>query len=158
MAKESWIYIYKFFFFVIMARSPRFIVDKITNSIEEKDTNTNFETDIIPITLDEIKGVHKKDRWFFNWKKEYKENPSHSIYKLAIRGDNVIQGLISLEPIPDQLYIEMTLIENAPHNYGKNKRYLGVAGNMVAFACKLSFDLGYDGYVAFDAKTNLVDH
>jgi len=131
---------------------------RLRNSIEEKTTNASFETDIIPITPDEIKSVHRKDGWFFNWKKEYKENPNHSIYKLVIREDNVIQGLISLEPVPNQLYIEMHLIENAPHNYGKNKKYLGIAGNMVAFACKLSFDLEYDGYVAFDAKTRLVDH
>jgi hypothetical protein len=141
-----------------MARSPRFIIDKITNCIEEKITGNNIETDIISITPDDIKSVRKKDGWFFNWKKEYKENPSHSIYKLVIRGDTVIQGIISLEPIPDQLYIEMHLIENAPHNYGAKKKFLGVAGNMVAFACKLSFDLGYDGFVAFDAKTRLVDH
>ena len=49
-----------------------------------------------------------------------------------ITGDNLIQGLISLEAIPSQLYVEMHLIENAPHNYGEDKQYLGVAGNMVA--------------------------
>ena len=38
------------------------------------------------------------------------------------------------------------------------KRYLGVAANLVAFACKLSFDLGFDGFVAFTAKTQLIEH
>ena len=41
---------------------------------------------------------------------------------------------------------------------GKNKLYEGVPGNLVAFACKLSFQRGYDGYVAFDAKTQLIKH
>jgi len=36
--------------------------------------------------------------------------------------------------------------------------YTGVPGNLVAFACKLSFDKGYEGYLAFDAKTVLVRH
>ena len=36
--------------------------------------------------------------------------------------------------------------------------YLGVAGNLFAFACKLSFEKGYDGYVAFDSKSALIDH
>jgi hypothetical protein len=52
----------------------------------------------------------------------------------------------------------MYLIESAPFNYGKNKMYYGVAGNLVAFACKRSFELGFDGYVLFTAKTVLIDH
>jgi len=36
--------------------------------------------------------------------------------------------------------------------------YFGVAGNLFAFACKLSFEKGYDGYVAFDSKSALIDH
>ncbi|HVY76854.1 MAG TPA: hypothetical protein VG890_18630, partial [Puia sp.] len=67
-------------------------------------------------------------------------------------------GLISIEPIPDQLYVEMHLIENAPHNHAGRKQFAGVAANMVAFACKTSFDLGFDGFVAFTAKTRLINH
>jgi hypothetical protein len=33
-----------------------------------------------------------------------------------------------------------------------------VAGNLVAFACRLSFQRGFDGFVAFDAKTKLIVH
>lgn len=35
---------------------------------------------------------------------------------------------------------------------------LGVPGNLVAFACRLSFDKGYAGYVAFESKTKLIAH
>ena len=70
----------------------------------------------------------------------------------------MIQGLISIEPIQTQLFIQMHLIETAPHNFGNAKKYLGVAGNLVAFACKTSYDLGYEGFVAFTAKTHLVPH
>jgi hypothetical protein len=52
----------------------------------------------------------------------------------------------------------MHLIESAKFNKGKHKIYTGVPGNLVAFACKLSFEKGYDGYLAFDAKTVLVRH
>jgi hypothetical protein len=52
----------------------------------------------------------------------------------------------------------MNLLESAPFNIGKNKLYEGVAGNLVAFACKLSFQKGFDGYVAFTSKTNLIKH
>jgi hypothetical protein len=68
----------------------------------------------------------------------------------------VVQGLISLAVTPDNVY--MHFVENAPFNVGQNKVYAGVAGNLVAFACKLSFQNGTDGYVSFRAKTILIDH
>jgi hypothetical protein len=43
-------------------------------------------------------------------------------------------------------------------NIGKEKTYLGVPGNLVAFACKLSFQRGGDGYVSFLSKTKLIEH
>ena len=52
----------------------------------------------------------------------------------------------------------MHLIESAKFNKGKNNIYLGVSGNLVAYACKESFDRGYEGFVAFDAKTSLIEH
>lgn len=67
-----------------------------------------------------------------------------------------IQGLISLSDRNDHLY--MNLIESAKFNKGKSKIYAGVPGNLVAFACKLAFTKGYEGYVAFDAKTALIKH
>jgi len=35
---------------------------------------------------------------------------------------------------------------------------LGVPANLVAFACKRSFDQGYQGFVGFIAKSKLVEH
>ena len=52
----------------------------------------------------------------------------------------------------------MHLIESAPFNIGKEKTYLGVPGNLVAFACKLSFQRGGEGYVSFLSKTKLIEH
>jgi hypothetical protein len=52
----------------------------------------------------------------------------------------------------------MNLLENVPFNIGKTKLYEGVAGNLVAFACKISFQYGFDGFVAFTAKTKLIKH
>ncbi len=52
----------------------------------------------------------------------------------------------------------MHLIESAPFNRGKNKVYLGVAGNLVAFLCKESWDRNYEGVIAFISKTRLIEH
>ena len=70
--------------------------------------------------------------------------------------ETIIQGLISLSDNIDHIY--MHLIESSKFNKGKTKLYLGVPGNLVAFACKYSFDKGYDGYIAFDSKTKLNQH
>ena len=52
----------------------------------------------------------------------------------------------------------MHLVESAPFNKGKEKVYAGVPGNLVAYACKLSFQRGHEGNVAFISKTQLVEH
>jgi hypothetical protein len=52
----------------------------------------------------------------------------------------------------------MHLVESAPFNKGKTKLYAGIPGNLVAFACKLSFQRGHDGNIAFISKTQLIDH
>lgn len=69
---------------------------------------------------------------------------------------DIIQGLVSLEAKPG--YVYMHLIESAPFNIGKSKVYLGVPGNLVSFACKLSFQRGGEGYVSFLSKTRLIEH
>ena len=52
----------------------------------------------------------------------------------------------------------MHLVENAPFNRVENKVYSGVTGNLVAFACKLSFQRGHEGNIAFVSKTQLIEH
>jgi hypothetical protein len=52
----------------------------------------------------------------------------------------------------------MHLVESAPFNKGKTKMYAGVPGNLVAFACKLSFQRGHEGNLSFFSKTRLIQH
>jgi hypothetical protein len=52
----------------------------------------------------------------------------------------------------------MHLVESSPFNKGKTKVYSGVPGNLVAFACKTSFQRGYEGFVSFLSKTQLIEH
>jgi hypothetical protein len=133
-----------------------FIVDKLTNSIENVITGDSFATDISILSTNDLKSVTKTNNWVFNWKDEFKE-PAREVYKLTIvNNPDIIQGLISLEVKADHVY--MHLVESAPFNKGKTKVYSGVPGNLVAFACKLSFQRGHDGNVSFLSKTQLVDH
>ena len=133
-----------------------FEVDKLTNSIENVITGDSFPTDITIITAADLKNVTKKNGWQFDWKIEFKQ-PARDVYKLTIvNNQSIIQGLISLEVKYDHVY--MHLVENAPFNKGKTKIYAGVPGNLVAFACKLSFQRGNEGNVSFFSKTQLVQH
>jgi hypothetical protein len=52
----------------------------------------------------------------------------------------------------------MELVESAAFNLGKRKLYEGVPGNLVAFACKVSFQQGFDGFLSFTAKSKLINH
>ncbi len=126
-------------------------IDKLTNSIVNATTGDVFDTEVLPVTAKDLKKVSK---WQFKWAKE---QPYSEIYKLVIVGNHdVIQGLIAIRD--EKTYLYMALIESAPFNFGKPKMYEGVPGNLVAFACKTSFDKGYGGYVAFHAKSVLVEH
>ena len=73
-----------------------------------------------------------------------------------IDNPKIIQGLVSIEDRNDHIF--MHLIESAKFNNGKSKIYAGVPGNLVAFACKISFEKGYNGYVSFFAKSKLIEH
>ncbi len=133
-----------------------FVVDKLTNSIENVNSGDSFPTEVSLLTKVELKKITQTNGWRFNWAKEIKV-PERDIFKLTIvNNPNIIQGVVSLEVKPDHVFIH--LIESAPFNIGKNKTYYGVPGNLVAFACKLSFQRGGEGYVSFISKTQLIEH
>ena len=133
-----------------------FEVDKLTNSIENVITGDSFSTEISIVTVADLKNISKKNKWQFDWKFEYKQ-PQRDVYKLTIlNNQQIIQGLISIEIKDDHVY--MHLVESAPFNKGKAKVYAGVPGNLVAFACKLSFQRGHEGNVSFISKSQLIQH
>lgn len=133
-----------------------FVVDKLTNSIQNTISGDSFATEVLRFTKGDMKQVTKKNGWNFNWKIELADNVKE-VFKLTILNNpGIIQGLLSLTLEPDHVY--MHLLENAPFNIGQSKLYEGVAGNLVAHACKVSFQQGFDGFVGFTAKTKLIKH
>ncbi|MEX2428192.1 MAG: hypothetical protein WD577_08105 [Bacteroidales bacterium] len=131
-------------------------IDELTNSIKNVISGDSFLTEISRITKPDLKTITKKNGWQFDWKFELK-HPERDVYKLTIINNQlIIQGLISLEVKSDHVF--MHLVESAPFNKGKTKIYSGVPGNLVAFACKFSFQRGHEGNIAFISKTQLIDH
>ena len=133
-----------------------FEIDKLTNSIQNTISGDSFPTDVSRLTKADLKQVTKIIGWNFNWRDELNNN-AREAYKLTITNNpNIVQGLLSFTIKEDHLY--MNLIESAPFNLGRNKLYEGVPGNLVAFACKVSFQNGFDGFLSFTAKTKLIEH
>lgn len=130
-------------------------IDKLTRSIENAISGDSFKTEILELALDDLKRI-KKSEWLFDWKYEAKQ-ADKTVYKLVIeKNSRIVQGLISIQDRGDHIF--MALIESSKFNRGADKLYLGVPGNLVAFACKLSLDKGYAGYVSFESKTKLKEH
>lgn len=131
-------------------------IDKLTNSIVNTISGDSLPTHVIEVTAHDLKLVTKSRGWNFNWKGELKKAGTE-VYKLTVvNNQDIIQGLISLEDKGDHIFVN--LIENAPFNIGKLKLYEGVPGNLFAFACKLSWDKGNQGFVSFISKTKLMEH
>ena len=120
----------------------------MTNSVENTSTGEVFNTEIVRLTLKDLKQIHKAE-WQFDWTKEIKDK-TKEVYKLTtVNNSTIIQGLISIEDKQDHIF--MHLIESAKFNKNKNKVYLGVPGNLVAYACKVSVD-----YITKNRFTQLI--
>jgi len=133
-----------------------FEIDKLTNSIENTLTGDRLQTEVLPITDEDLARIKNDKTWQFDWNEEYKM-PNHQLFKLTVVGNpQIIQGLMCFEIKFDHVHIH--LLENAKFNIGKNKIYVGVPGNLVAYACKISLEKGFEGNVAFLSKTKLIEH
>ena len=99
--------------------------------------------------------------WLFDWSKT--EKKGYKIHALYVEEDNRIQGAISIRENPQNMSIEIDIVESAPFNSSYNKKvkdkeYNGVGICLFTGVCKRSFENGYDGYVEFTAKSNLVKY
>jgi hypothetical protein len=102
-----------------------FIIDKLTNSIENALTGEVFDTEIVKLTSVDAKQIQKAE-WQFNWHTELKDK-TKEVYKLTtVNNPAIIQGLVSIEDKQDHIF--MHLIESAKFNKGKSKVYSGVSG------------------------------
>lgn len=133
-----------------------FIIDRLTDSILNTISGDSFQTDVSTLKKSDLGNLTQKNGWKFNWKPEFNDL-SREVYKLTIvNNPDIIQGMMSISIEQDHIF--MNLLESAPFNLGKDKLYEGVPGNLVAYACKLSFQKGFEGFVAFTAKSKLIKH
>lgn len=122
--------------------------------IVERKSGVPYEIEIGPVDEDDYKLI-TKSRFWFNWKEE----KNYSVYKLYIKGNDKILGLVSLETFLDESRIEIRLLAVSKENMGKNKKYDHIAGNLIAFVCIQSIkEFGEWACVSLIPKTELIKH
>ena len=127
-------------------------IDSITDCLIDKATG-----EIVPTVFNiRKKPIIKRGRneWSFDWR--LINHPKDQVIELFVEGSSEVQGRLAFTM--GDGFIDVSLAESAKHNRGKNRKYEGVGSHLFAIACKLSFEAGCEGYVAFRAKTNLIDH
>lgn len=122
--------------------------------IHELNTKRKVECSIE--LMKEHKTPRKRNGWLFNWAKALRENPE-STFVLISKREKLIQGAIQISY--DEGMLIMEILELAPHNIGKQKKFKNVAGCLIAFACREAIKLNsaYKGYVTFLSKTELIN-
>lgn len=123
------------------------------------DRKTGYEK---PATIELIQQKElplKKDGWNFNWRKLFTVEGSE-IFKLSlVNTPEIVEGILMLTLFNDEM-VFMNNIEVAPQNIEKSKQLDHIAGCLLAFACKQSFEKGkgnYQGFLSFDSKTALIE-
>jgi hypothetical protein len=106
------------------------------------------------IQKEDLSKIKSNKGFNFDWQKE----KDVEIYKLFNTENDEILGLLSVADRSETLVVEIRLLESVATNVGKNKRVEGVAGCLIAWACRLSFIKGYDGWVMLTAKTALIKY
>ncbi len=130
-------------------------IDGLTQSVVIARTGRSLQTrivdwsDLAPMQLDLVSD------WQFDWRSE-SMSESRQVAALLVAHSEAVEGLMSCERRLDHVHVH--LIESAPHNIGAAKRYNGVPANLMAYACRESGRLGFDGVVVFDSKTDLINH
>ena len=94
------------------------------------------------LMVSEFGSIRAGRRFGFDWI-QYK---SLEVYKLKILGDETIVGLTCLidHPVGAEDAIEIECLELSKENIGLNKQYDGIAGTLIAFACRESFKRGHE--------------
>ncbi|HMK07142.1 MAG TPA: hypothetical protein VK476_06410 [Flavobacterium sp.] len=94
------------------------------------------------------------DKWRFNFSRHAKAKGANAYVLIADETPAAIEGCL-IYKMREEQEPYMAYVEIAPHNRGKKRKYDLVAGCLIAFACRLSFELGkthFKGWLAFDVQ------
>ncbi|MBC9912608.1 N-acetyltransferase [Chitinophaga varians] len=97
-----------------------------------------------------------EERFFFNWR-TLEDSPI--VYKLQLKEKEGILGVMGLIHFPDEARVEIKLITSSRENIGKKKKYEGIVGCLIGYACQLSLmKYGEMACVSLVPKTEIRRH
>jgi hypothetical protein len=122
--------------------------------IIQRETQRKITVEIVEISEKELISISEKGDFQFNWL----EVTNYNIYAIRpIESKNVL-GLMAIKDIPEEVRIEIKLLESSKENIGHDKLFNRIAGCLIAWACYIAFVKGYYGFVSLLPKTQLIAH
>lgn len=123
-------------------------------NIVEVLTGTLCPIEVLRVTNTDYTSISKA-RYFFDWKEEKKEE----VYKLVLKGEKDILGLVSIERIPAEWRIHIRLLTVSAENKGKEKQFDKITGNLIAYVAKIALaDFGQMACVSLRPKSSITKH
>lgn len=117
-------------------------------------TGNLHHIEVLPVADSDYKSL-SKTRYFFDWNKERK----YEIYKLVLKGQIDILGLISIERIPSEWRIHIRLLTVSIENQGKAKVFDRITGNLIAFVSRIAVaEFGEFACVSLRPKSAIAQH
>lgn len=112
-------------------------IDHLTPCLLDNATGELVDTEYLKASASDIEKIGAGG-WLFDWTAPDLHNAE--IYKLCVKGEDEIQGLVAITVEQRNLAVHLQLAESAPHNKGKNKKYDGVGGHLFAIAVQISLE------------------
>lgn len=110
---------------------------------------------ISSVSQNELK-LLKKAKYSFNWRQTAKTCP---LFKLTIEGQEEILGVMALVEHPGDNRVEIKLLASSVENIGADKKFDGIVGCLLAYACGESLrNYGELACVSLLPKTALKQH
>lgn len=132
-------------------------IDELTPCLRRMSDGKIIDTTVLDVTPTKA----EFEDWEFDWTLPQKNG--YIVRAIKANGDDRIQGMVALKPDAQNYAVNIDIVEAAPFNNPHNKAYVkkeysGIGGHLFAEAVKESMAQGYDGYVYFKAKTDLIKH
>lgn len=122
-------------------------------------TNEKVIVRIVPASPDILRKTTEPPLWQTDWNSDYLSDPRFQKYAVLAGNDELV-ALGAYFPVQNgAIYIYIVYIESSPENnpvltHFKVRKYSGIGELMMAFGIKLSIDLGGNGDILFEAKTD----
>lgn len=122
--------------------------------LKRKDSGESLPAIIQKLLNEDFVSIQLSEQFEFNWNIEREKE----VYKITLIGnEDEVLGVMSLIDHSNEYRIHLNLIEVQTQHIGKHKQIDRIAGCLIAFACELAFERGYEGFVSLQPKSELID-